>query len=173
MAHNKPCHSVSFVVRCGIGAGDGTRTRDIQFGKLTLYQLSYSRTTWYYSTVAAPCQSSFHRRRLSSTTLAPASRRHAALRRRLHLCPHAANGNGVSSPRGYRQCRADALIGLGVRATRRAVRARVRLAAHGGKLPLEHLFYFCYTGRTRTPTYPTFCVQECEQSRRTMRQRRH
>ena len=26
------------------GAGDGVRTRDIQLGKLTLYQLSYSRT---------------------------------------------------------------------------------------------------------------------------------
>ena len=25
------------------GAGDGTRTRDIQHGKLVLYQLSYSR----------------------------------------------------------------------------------------------------------------------------------
>ncbi len=25
------------------GAGDGIRTRDIQLGKLTLYQLSYSR----------------------------------------------------------------------------------------------------------------------------------
>jgi hypothetical protein len=25
------------------GAGNGTRTRDIQLGKLTLYQLSYSR----------------------------------------------------------------------------------------------------------------------------------
>ena len=27
-------------------AGDGTRTRDIQLGKLTLYQLSYSRRTY-------------------------------------------------------------------------------------------------------------------------------
>ncbi len=26
-----------------IGAGDGTRTHDIQLGKLTLYQLSYAR----------------------------------------------------------------------------------------------------------------------------------
>ncbi len=26
------------------GAGDGVRTRDIQLGKLTLYQLSYART---------------------------------------------------------------------------------------------------------------------------------
>ena len=26
-------------------AGDGTRTRDLQLGKLTLYQLSYSRNT--------------------------------------------------------------------------------------------------------------------------------
>jgi hypothetical protein len=28
-----------------IGAGDGSRTRDLQFGKLMLYQLSYTRTT--------------------------------------------------------------------------------------------------------------------------------
>ena len=28
---------------CKKGAGDGDRTRDIQLGKLTLYQLSYSR----------------------------------------------------------------------------------------------------------------------------------
>ena len=27
----------------GDGAGDGIRTRDIQLGKLTLYQLSYTR----------------------------------------------------------------------------------------------------------------------------------
>ncbi len=30
-------------VRKTIGAGDETRTRDIQLGRLTLYQLSYSR----------------------------------------------------------------------------------------------------------------------------------
>ena len=29
-----------------IGAGDGTRTRDIQLGRLELYQLSYSRSWW-------------------------------------------------------------------------------------------------------------------------------
>ncbi len=29
--------------RLAQGAGNGTRTRDIQLGKLTLYQLSYSR----------------------------------------------------------------------------------------------------------------------------------
>ena len=29
----------------GNGAGDGTRTRDIQLGRLALYQLSYSRST--------------------------------------------------------------------------------------------------------------------------------
>jgi hypothetical protein len=28
----------------GIGAGDGSRTRDLKFGKLVLYQLSYTRT---------------------------------------------------------------------------------------------------------------------------------
>jgi hypothetical protein len=28
----------------GIGAGDGIRTRDIDLGKVALYQLSYSRT---------------------------------------------------------------------------------------------------------------------------------
>ena len=29
--------------RRGVGAGDGIRTRDIQLGRLALYQLSYSR----------------------------------------------------------------------------------------------------------------------------------
>lgn len=29
-------------------AGNGTRTRDIQLGKLTLYQLSYSRNYYEY-----------------------------------------------------------------------------------------------------------------------------
>src|SRR3954447_17379446 len=29
-----------------VGAGDETRTRDIQLGRLTLYQLSYSRKNW-------------------------------------------------------------------------------------------------------------------------------
>jgi hypothetical protein len=29
----------------GLGAGNGTRTRDFQLGKLMLYQLSYSRKT--------------------------------------------------------------------------------------------------------------------------------
>ena len=28
----------------GFGAGDGSRTRDIQLGRLTLYRLSYSRS---------------------------------------------------------------------------------------------------------------------------------
>ena len=28
------------------GAGDGIRTRDIDLGKVALYQLSYSRSTW-------------------------------------------------------------------------------------------------------------------------------
>ncbi len=28
----------------GVGAGDGIRTRDIQLGRLKLYQLSYSRS---------------------------------------------------------------------------------------------------------------------------------
>jgi hypothetical protein len=28
------------------GAGDGIRTRDIDLGKVALYQLSYSRTPW-------------------------------------------------------------------------------------------------------------------------------
>lgn len=28
----------------GNGAGDGSRTRDLQLGKLPLYQLSYTRT---------------------------------------------------------------------------------------------------------------------------------
>src|SRR4029078_759130 len=30
-------------VRAAVGAGNGIRTRDIQLGRLTLYQLSYSR----------------------------------------------------------------------------------------------------------------------------------
>ena len=32
--------------RIRTGAGNGTRTRDIQLGRLTLYQLSYSRVWW-------------------------------------------------------------------------------------------------------------------------------
>ena len=28
------------------GAGNGSRTRDLQLGKLPLYQLSYARTPW-------------------------------------------------------------------------------------------------------------------------------
>ena len=36
--------STAAMVREGIGAGDGIRTRDIQIGKLALYQLSYSRS---------------------------------------------------------------------------------------------------------------------------------
>jgi hypothetical protein len=34
---------VSVSQRVCAKAGDGTRTRDIQLGKLTLYQLSYTR----------------------------------------------------------------------------------------------------------------------------------
>ncbi len=30
-----------------VGAGDGIRTRDIQLGRLKLYQLSYSRVGWW------------------------------------------------------------------------------------------------------------------------------
>jgi hypothetical protein len=33
------------MMRYNVRAGDGTRTRDLQLGKLTLYQLSYSRNT--------------------------------------------------------------------------------------------------------------------------------
>ena len=33
-----------YLPSCGLGAGDGIRTRDIQLGRLSLYQLSYSRT---------------------------------------------------------------------------------------------------------------------------------
>ena len=39
----KPIEEKKYAYVCG--AGDGTRTRDIQLGKLTLYQLSYSRLT--------------------------------------------------------------------------------------------------------------------------------
>src|SRR5450759_4090618 len=35
---------VSMVKRKDSGAGNGSRTRDLQLGKLTLYQLSYSRS---------------------------------------------------------------------------------------------------------------------------------
>jgi hypothetical protein len=31
------------IPECGDGAGDGIRTRDIDLGKVALYQLSYSR----------------------------------------------------------------------------------------------------------------------------------
>ena len=36
--------SASFFSGWGHGAGDGIRTRDINLGKVALYQLSYSRT---------------------------------------------------------------------------------------------------------------------------------
>ena len=39
--HHSECHSSPQVVS---GAGNGTRTRDIQLGRLALYQLSYPRT---------------------------------------------------------------------------------------------------------------------------------
>ena len=35
----------SFLGERGFGAGDGTRTRDIDLGKVALYQLSYSRAS--------------------------------------------------------------------------------------------------------------------------------
>ncbi len=35
---------VGRIEKCVCGAGDETRTRDIQLGRLKLYQLSYSRT---------------------------------------------------------------------------------------------------------------------------------
>ena len=34
---------VEITVKDGYGAGDGIRTRDIDLGKVALYQLSYSR----------------------------------------------------------------------------------------------------------------------------------
>jgi hypothetical protein len=37
--------------RISYGAGDGTRTRDFQLGKLTLYQLSYARNKEFYKSV--------------------------------------------------------------------------------------------------------------------------
>jgi hypothetical protein len=39
-AEQAECHAKH---KMGIGAGDGSRTRDIQLGRLTLYRLSYSR----------------------------------------------------------------------------------------------------------------------------------
>jgi hypothetical protein len=36
------------------GAGDGIRTRDIDLGKVALYQLSYSRALWKTAR-AKPC----------------------------------------------------------------------------------------------------------------------
>jgi hypothetical protein len=45
LALSEPALSSARAFGPGIaGAGDGIRTRDIQLGKLTLYQLSYSRT---------------------------------------------------------------------------------------------------------------------------------
>ena len=49
-----------------IGAGDGSRTRDIQLGRLTLCQLSYSRLT-------ADIVSDEGRDRVSALRLKPAS----------------------------------------------------------------------------------------------------
>ena len=40
--------SIQLSYRHIIGAGNEGRTRDIQLGRLTLYQLSYSRTNFYY-----------------------------------------------------------------------------------------------------------------------------
>jgi hypothetical protein len=42
----------------GIGAGDGIRTRDINLGKVALYQLSYSRLDGTYIFYRTPmtCQ---------------------------------------------------------------------------------------------------------------------
>ena len=34
---------LSYIPICNFGAGNEVRTRDIQLGRLTLYQLSYSR----------------------------------------------------------------------------------------------------------------------------------
>ena len=43
---------------CGVGAGDETRTRDIDLGKVALYQLSYSRLA--SRILASPFRSSWH-----------------------------------------------------------------------------------------------------------------
>jgi hypothetical protein len=50
-------------IRVEIGAGDGIRTRDINLGKVALYQLSYSRigrpekaTAFILSLVGGQCQ---------------------------------------------------------------------------------------------------------------------
>jgi hypothetical protein len=39
------------VLRCHARADDGLRTRDLQLGKLALYQLSYVRVGGYFSTL--------------------------------------------------------------------------------------------------------------------------
>ena len=39
------CVSTSFTTSASGGAGDEVRTRDLQLGRLSLYQLSYSRLT--------------------------------------------------------------------------------------------------------------------------------
>ena len=36
-------------MNCKNGAGDGSRTRDLNLGKVALYQLSYSRVFFYFS----------------------------------------------------------------------------------------------------------------------------
>ena len=40
------------------GAGDGDRTRDFQLGKLTLYQLSYTRSA---GSIVLPARPTLHR----------------------------------------------------------------------------------------------------------------
>ena len=51
--------------RCGLlkrGAGDETRTRDINLGKVALYQLSYTRRVEDSSTVSLEARQSFFKK---------------------------------------------------------------------------------------------------------------
>ena len=41
-----PCNRTRCRASSCIGAGDGTRTHDVQLGKLAFYQLNYARVTW-------------------------------------------------------------------------------------------------------------------------------
>jgi hypothetical protein len=62
-----PVPGLGLVSSCGRhsenGAGDGIRTRDIDLGKVALYQLSYSRfggvTGLIVALLAMPCQMDF------------------------------------------------------------------------------------------------------------------
>ncbi len=49
-----------------VGAGDETRTRDLNLGKVALYQLSYSRMVSQYNQERGPLGAPFARQRVAT-----------------------------------------------------------------------------------------------------------